>query len=124
MGVGLVAMLLPLFMHENCSATKNATDDIACEDRNSSLLGAGLLGGGALMLAGTVVMVVGSAINPHPVEPAVARRLADEYNEQLKRELGGALESRRSEKSASAFSLSLRLDLNPQSKGLALSGTF
>jgi hypothetical protein len=59
-------------------------DDTACEDSVTNMLIAGGVAGGVGLIGTYIAM----AINPHPVEPAEARRLADEYNQRLKKELG------------------------------------
>lgn len=74
---GTVIMLAPLF------------GPVGSTDFNATPL----LVGGGVMLAGTVVMMVGLTINPHPVEPSEARRLAVQFNRKLAKELGIDLEN-------------------------------
>ena len=42
-----------------------------------------------MVLGGVALATVGFALNNHPVEPHDMRRLADEYNQELRRKLGG-----------------------------------
>jgi hypothetical protein len=51
-------------------------------DRTWVLVGAGLTVGGI------TAMVVGALLNPHPVTYREAHRMADDYNDSLRRELG------------------------------------
>lgn len=44
--------------------------------------------GGGIMLAGGVVALVGAYYDPQPVGASEARRLADEYNQRLMKDLG------------------------------------
>ena len=44
--------------------------------------------GGGVMLAGAVVALVGAYYDPQPAGASEARRLADEYNQRLMKELG------------------------------------
>lgn len=73
---GLVFAGMSLFHWVSC-------DEGACDDaKNELIIGGGLLGGSLAM------NLVGSAIHPHPITSDEARRMADEYNDQLKKELG------------------------------------
>lgn len=51
------------------------------------------LAGMTIMGVGSVTMMVGLLLNPHPVSPSEARRLAHDFNERLARRLGIGTES-------------------------------
>ncbi len=63
---------------------ENAASYDCLQREHQELLIPGIL----LGTAGAVAMVVGAALQSHPVEVLEARRLAEEYNEKLKGELG------------------------------------
>ena len=81
--------------------------------------------GGVVMTAGLVGMLVGAYLNPHPVEPSEARRLADAYNQKLRGELGLSGE-RAPEPVAPKPAVHARLTplWGPGGAGLGLQGSF
>lgn len=69
---GSVVMLAPIFSIDSTS------------DFNTTPLFVGT----GIFVAGTALMLVGAAINPHPVEPSEARKLAVQFNKRLAKDLG------------------------------------
>lgn len=70
--------------------------------------------GGGIALASLIPFYVGVYLNPHPVEPAEARELADTYNKSLKKRLG----------LARSPSLAVVPFVTPEVKGLGLIARF
>jgi hypothetical protein len=89
-------------------------DDTACEDSSMNQL----IAGSAAMVGGGIGFLVSAAINPHPVDLAEARRLADEHNQKLKKDLGLAA---RDEEPTGGIHAGLAA--LPGGAGLVLSGT-
>jgi hypothetical protein len=85
---GLVVMMAPLVSPEPCESDFTLETFTACHDRRSAAMKSGLVTGSVIGGVGAVALIIGAAINPHPVTPAEARELADGYNKKLKKELG------------------------------------
>jgi hypothetical protein len=80
--------------------------------------------GGVVMTAGLVGMLVGAYMNPHPVTPSEARRLADEYNETLRGGLGLPSDAVEPVKPKPVIQARLSPVWGPDGAGLRLQGTF
>ncbi len=95
--------------------------DAKCEDdadaRRPMLLGTSI----GLMGVGTIAYLVGAGLNAHPVELDEARRLADEYNGKLKKDLG--LSAMRKEQEP-ALQLDAGLMAHDGGGSIAVSGRF
>ena len=65
-----------------------SSTDPACEEQQSEEVKDGLILGGAVSVGGAILATIGGFINPHPVDAPEARRLAAEYNEKRRKELG------------------------------------
>ena len=78
---GLVVALVPLFQTADCAVADGC-------DRNLTPLWVGL----GMVGVGTIGLTIAPFINPNPVDPATARKLAREHNERLAEELGIDLE--------------------------------
>lgn len=87
-----------------------------CQERN--YLPA--IAGGAILLAGAAVALWSASIDPNPVDMPTARRLADEYNQGLKKELGLSQAAR----PTTAVRIALGLSLDPGAPAALLSVTF
>lgn len=102
--VGSLAIGLAASGREDCSI--NDPGFSSCIDRNREKGQTAAAVGLAGSLVGCVAALAGWAIDPQPVEPSEARRLADMYNTKLKSQLGlAAAPAARVEKS------NLRLEL-------------
>ncbi|HVE82071.1 MAG TPA: hypothetical protein VND93_04465 [Myxococcales bacterium] len=109
-GAALIASggLLPLALLSACAAKSAQNYDCVRYDWTNTALVGGLAAGGlGLMIWGFGIKM--------PVEPVEVRKMADEYNQKLKRDLG--LSAREREGGPS-----LQISLAPT--GLSLSGTF
>lgn len=125
-GVGMVVgaglMMLPLLSREECSINLPDSAFSDCLDRRTSSMMTGLLVGTGVMTGGAVLFLVGSWHNPHPVTPAQARELADEYNKGLKAKLNVAEQKQRAQRNDFTLAVSPVVGFN--GGGLAFSGTF
>ena len=87
-GVGLGAQILsvPLLTVGvvNGYCAKKSSQSFECLESDYT----GLILGGVLFTAGTIVELVGLATDPHPVDPPERRALADTYNQKLRTDNG------------------------------------
>lgn len=108
MGAGLLAFGIStgVYLSSNLNATINCGFSGPCTTPTYNptplYVGAGIFT--FTMLGGMSLLIVGIVTNPHPVPPHEARRLADEYNQGLRQQLGLA---------AGAMSMLRRTQLTP-----------
>lgn len=96
--------------------------DTKCEDDASSKRTTMLTASLGMLGVGTVAYLVGAGLNPHPVELDEARRLADEYNGKLKKDLG--LTASRVEPQTPALQLDVGVAATDGGGAFALMGRF
>lgn len=96
---------------------KEDARSFACLERDKGLLVPGLVLAGG----GMVALLMGATTEPHPVDAPEVRRIADEYNQKLKGELGLAEAPRRH--ASPGLELQVGALLTPGGGALVLGGT-
>ncbi len=79
--------------------------------------------GMATMGVGSILLALAIALNPHPVAPSEARRLAESYNERLKVDLGLSGERKLSPSALPSIQARLTPTMTAGGAGLLLSST-
>ena len=120
-GVGVaLALAGPVYVaaaNEDCPGKPDFRGCLERGDRRLAL-------GGAIIGAGTVVVIAGLFVNPNPISPNETRRLANEHNVKLRRKLGLPEGYHLQSMSRPPASIQLAPIIGPEVAGIAMTGTF